>query len=42
MIGAGFEVGVRMLEREPLDVEGAVDFVSALFVGGLGELGRRA
>lgn len=41
MIGAGFEVGVRMLEREPLDVEGAVDFVSALFVGGLGELGRR-
>lgn len=42
MIGAGFEVGVRMLEREPLDVDGAVDFVSALFVGGLGELGRRA
>lgn len=41
MIGAGFEVGVRMLEREPLDVDAAVEFVSALFVGGLGELGRR-
>jgi len=42
MIGAGFEIGVRMLEREPLDVDGAVEFVSALFVGGLDELGRRA
>lgn len=42
MIGAGFEIGVRMLEREPLDVDGAVEFVSALFVGGLAELGRRS
>lgn len=41
MFGAGFEIGVRMLEREPLDVDAAVDFVSGLFVGGLTELGRR-
>ncbi len=41
MVGAGFEVGVLMLEREPPDVEGAVAFVTALFVGGLEQVGRR-
>jgi len=35
MVGAGFEVGVLMLERDPPDVEGAVAFVTALFLGGL-------
>jgi hypothetical protein len=30
-----------MLERDPPDVEGAVAFVTALFVGGLEQVGRR-
>src|SRR3954454_12887404 len=33
MVGAGFEVAVRMLEREPPDVEGAVAFISSVFLG---------
>jgi AcrR family transcriptional regulator len=35
MVGAGFEVAVRMLEREPPDVEGAVAFVSGVFLSAL-------
>jgi AcrR family transcriptional regulator len=35
MVGAGFEVAVRMLDRSPPDVEGAVAFVSQLFLAGL-------
>ena len=35
MVGAGFEVAVRMLEREPPDVEGAVTFVSRVFIDSL-------
>jgi AcrR family transcriptional regulator len=35
MVGAGFEIAVRMLEADPPDVEGAVDFATSLFVGGL-------
>lgn len=35
MVGAGFEVGVLMLERDPPDVERAVAFVTALFLGGI-------
>jgi AcrR family transcriptional regulator len=38
MFGAGFEIGVRMLEREPPDVDGATAFVTALFLGGLERL----
>lgn len=38
MFGAGFEIGVRMLEREPPDVEGATAFATALFLGGLERL----
>ncbi len=38
MVGAGFEVAVLMLEREPPDVEGAVAFITALFLGGLDRL----
>lgn len=37
MVGAGFEVGVRLLERGDLDA--AVDFVTAVFVGALRQLG---
>jgi AcrR family transcriptional regulator len=36
MVGAGFEVAVRMLDRDPPDVEGAVAFVSGIFLAGLG------
>jgi AcrR family transcriptional regulator len=35
MVGAGFEVAVRMLERDPPDVEAAVAFVSRVFLAGL-------
>ena len=38
MIGAGFEVGVRMLERGDLDA--AVEFVTTVFVAGLNALAR--
>jgi AcrR family transcriptional regulator len=35
MVGAGFEIAVRMLESDPPDVEGAVAFATELFAGGL-------
>ena len=35
MVGAGFEVAVLMLDRDPPDVEGAVAFVTSLFIGGI-------
>jgi hypothetical protein len=35
MVGAAFEVAVLMLDREPTDVDGAVAFVTKLFLGGL-------
>lgn len=38
MVGAGFEIAVLMLERDPPDVDGAVAFVTALFLGGIEQL----
>lgn len=38
MFGAGFEIGVRMLERDPPDVEGATAFATAFVLGGLDRL----
>jgi AcrR family transcriptional regulator len=38
MVGTGFELGVRMLERDPPDIEGATRFATALFLGGIGRL----
>ena len=38
MIGAGIEVGIHMLEREPYDVDAAVRFVTGIFVAGLERL----
>ena len=38
MVGAGFEIAVLMLERDPPDVEGAVAFVTSLFLGGIERL----
>jgi AcrR family transcriptional regulator len=35
MAGAGFELGMRMVAREPVDVEGAAAFASKLFLGGI-------
>jgi AcrR family transcriptional regulator len=35
MVGSGFEVAVRMLERDPPDVDGAVAFVTGIFLAGL-------
>jgi AcrR family transcriptional regulator len=33
MVGAGVEVGLRMVDRDPPDVEGAVSFVTDVFLG---------
>lgn len=38
MFGAGFEIAVLMLDRDPPDVDGAVAFVTALFTGGIDRL----
>jgi AcrR family transcriptional regulator len=38
--GVALELGVRMAEREPADVEGAARFATELFLGGIERLGR--
>ena len=38
MVGAGVEVGMRMVEREPLDVEEAVMFCTNIFLGAFSRL----
>jgi AcrR family transcriptional regulator len=40
MAGAALELGVRMAERTPADVEGAALFATELFLGGIDRLGR--
>jgi AcrR family transcriptional regulator len=40
MAGAALELGVRMAEREPADVEGAARFATELFLGGIERLGE--
>jgi AcrR family transcriptional regulator len=35
MVGVGFEVGVQMLLRDPVDPQAAADFATSLFVDGL-------
>ncbi len=42
MSGAGLEVAVRMVERDPVDVEGAARFATELFLGGIARLGGAA
>ncbi len=42
MFGTAFEVGVRLLEEDPPDVERAARFCADLFLGGLERLGRRS
>lgn len=41
MAGAALELGVRMAERTPPDVEGAARFATELFLGGIGRIGGR-
>jgi AcrR family transcriptional regulator len=42
MAGVALEVGIRMIERDPPDVEGAAAFATAVFLGGIDRLGRTA
>jgi hypothetical protein len=39
MVGAALEVGVVMIKREPPDVEGATNFATQVFLGGIERLG---
>jgi AcrR family transcriptional regulator len=38
MVGVGFEIAVRMVERDPIDVAGATEFATTLFLAGLERL----
>ena len=38
MAGVALELGVRMAERAPADVEGAARFATELFLGGIARL----
>jgi hypothetical protein len=40
MVGAAFELALRMADRRPADVEGAARFATGLFLGGIERLGR--
>jgi AcrR family transcriptional regulator len=40
MAGVALELGVRMTEREPADVEGAALFATGLFLGGIARLSQ--
>jgi AcrR family transcriptional regulator len=42
MAGVALELGVRMAERTPADVEGAARFATELFLGGIERLGATA
>jgi AcrR family transcriptional regulator len=42
MAGAALELGVRMTEREPVDIDGAARFATELFLGGIARLGQAA
>jgi len=39
MVGAGLEVGIRMVDRDPPDVETAVAFVTDVFLGAFQRMG---
>lgn len=40
MVGAAFEIALRMADRTPADVDGAARFATGLFLGGIERLGR--
>jgi AcrR family transcriptional regulator len=41
MIAVGLELGTRMLERDPPDVEGATHFATELFLGGMARVATK-
>jgi AcrR family transcriptional regulator len=41
MIAVGLELGTRMLERDPPDVEGATRFATELFLGGMARVAEK-
>ena len=41
MVGAALEVGVAMVKRDPPDVEGATQFATSVFLGGIERLADR-
>jgi AcrR family transcriptional regulator len=41
MIAVGLELGTRMLERDPPDVEGATRFATELFLGGMARVATK-
>jgi AcrR family transcriptional regulator len=41
MIAVGLELGTRMLDREPPDVEGATRFATELFLGGMARVAEK-
>ncbi len=41
MIAVGLELGTRMLERDPPDVEGATRFATELFLGGMARVSAK-
>ena len=41
MISVGVELGARLMEREPPDVDGATRFAAELFLGGLERMAAR-
>ncbi len=41
MAGAALELGVRMADRCPPDLDGAARFATELFLGGISRLGSR-
>jgi AcrR family transcriptional regulator len=41
MIAVGLELGTRMLERDPPDVEGATRFATELFLGGMARVAQK-
>jgi AcrR family transcriptional regulator len=42
MVGVAFEIAEHMLTRDPVDVDGAANFATALFLGGLRTLPHHA
>jgi AcrR family transcriptional regulator len=42
MAGAALELGVRMTEREPADIDGAARFATELFLGGISRMGSNS
>ncbi|MBV9424014.1 MAG: hypothetical protein JOZ98_13955, partial [Solirubrobacterales bacterium] len=42
MAGVALELGIRMAERKPADVDGAAGFATELFLGGIQRLGAGA